>query len=74
LCWKCTPTRYILKAPPSELLISHDSCVYARQDKEKARLTTKGFENVKSQIGFCGIWCGSCLGGNGAVLELTRKY
>ncbi len=35
---------------------------------------TEGFENVKNQIGFCGIWCGSCLGGNGAVLELTRKY
>ena len=35
---------------------------------------TEGFKNVKSQIGFCGIWCGSCLGGNGAVLELTRKY
>jgi hypothetical protein len=34
----------------------------------------EGFENVKNQIGFCGIWCGSCLGGNGAVLELTRKY
>jgi hypothetical protein len=33
-----------------------------------------GFENVKNQIGFCGIWCGSCLGGNGAILELTRKY
>ncbi len=35
---------------------------------------TEGFENVKNQIGFCGIWCGSCLGGNGAVQELTRKY
>jgi len=35
---------------------------------------SEGFENVKGQIGFCGIWCGSCLGGNGAVQELTRKY
>jgi len=35
---------------------------------------TEGFENVKNQIGFCGIWCGSCLGGNGAILELTSKY
>lgn len=34
----------------------------------------EGFENVKNQVGFCGIWCGSCLGGNGAVQELTRKY
>ncbi len=32
------------------------------------------FDNVKWQIGFCGIWCGSCMGGNGAVMELTRRY
>jgi len=37
-------------------------------------LAVEPFENVKHQIGFCGIWCGSCLGGNGAILELTRKY
>lgn len=42
--------------------------------KEAFRLKFEPFENVKSQIGFCGIWCGSCLGGNGAILELTRKY
>ena len=36
-------------------------------------MTTKGFENVKNQIGYCGIWCGSCPGGNGAILELTRR-
>lgn len=34
----------------------------------------KGFDNVKNQIGYCGIWCGSCMGGNGAVQELTGKY
>lgn len=39
-----------------------------------AQLETKPFENVKNQIGFCGIWCGSCLGGNGAILELTKRY
>jgi hypothetical protein len=43
------------------------------KDSEKCYLT-ECFENVKNQIGFCGIWCGSCFGGNGAVLELTRKY
>jgi len=32
------------------------------------------FENVKSQIGFCGIWCGSCTGGNGAIQELARRF
>jgi hypothetical protein len=35
---------------------------------------SEGFENAKNQIGFCGIWCGSCLGGNGAVQELTKRY
>ena len=32
------------------------------------------FENVKDQIGFCGIWCGSCPAGSGAIIELTRIY
>lgn len=32
------------------------------------------FEKVKDQIGFCGIWCGSCVVGNGTLRELTRKY
>lgn len=34
----------------------------------------KAFKNVKDQIGFCGIWCGSCVAGNGALGELTKKY
>jgi len=29
---------------------------------------------VKNQIGFCGIWCGSCVVGNGALRELTKRY
>jgi hypothetical protein len=37
-------------------------------------LADKPFENVKDQIGFCGIWCGSCVVGNGALRELTKKY
>lgn len=32
------------------------------------------FENVKNQIGFCGIWCGSCAVGDGALKGLTRRY
>lgn len=32
------------------------------------------FENVRNQIGFCGIWCGSCAVGNGVLRELTRRY
>ena len=39
-------------------------------DAEKAETS----ENVKSQIGFCGIWCGSCMVGNGTLRELTKRY
>jgi hypothetical protein len=31
------------------------------------------FENVKGQIGACGIWCGSCVVGNGTLEALTRR-
>ena len=31
------------------------------------------FENVKGQIGSCGIWCGSCAVGNGSLRELTER-
>ena len=37
-------------------------------------LVSKAFKNVENQIGYCGIWCGSCIVGNGALKELTRKY
>lgn len=42
--------------------------------RRACNLETRPFENVKNQVGFCGIWCGSCLGGNGAILELTKRY
>ncbi len=32
------------------------------------------FDSVKDQIGRCGIWCGSCVVGNGALRELTKRY
>ena len=35
---------------------------------------TRDFENVKAQVGYCGIWCGSCVVGNGALSGLTRRY
>ena len=41
---------------------------------EPCALETEAFENVKNQIGFCGIWCGSCVVGNGALRELTKGY
>jgi hypothetical protein len=32
------------------------------------------FEKVRQQIGYCGVWCGSCVVGNGALKRLTTKY
>jgi hypothetical protein len=37
-------------------------------------MVSKAFESVRSQIGYCGIWCGSCIVGNGALKELTKRY
>ncbi len=37
-------------------------------------MNADAFQNVRNQIGFCGIWCGSCAAGNGAILELARKF
>ena len=31
------------------------------------------FENVKDQLAYCGLWCGSCSVGNGTVNEQSRK-
>ena len=32
------------------------------------------FEKVRAQIGACGIWCGSCIVGNGTLRELSARY
>lgn len=37
-------------------------------------MATSPFANVKNQIGFCALWCGSCTVGNGVLRELTRRY
>lgn len=37
-------------------------------------MKAEAFNNVSDQIGFCGIWCGSCVLGNGALKELTKRY
>jgi hypothetical protein len=45
------------------------------EKKEKRKMDAKkAFENVKDQIGFCGIWCGSCVVGNGTLQEITKRY
>jgi hypothetical protein len=40
----------------------------------KVEPTRGNFANVRGQIGFCGIWCGGCIVGNGTLHELTRRY
>jgi len=33
----------------------------------------KDYRNVKEQIGYCGLWCGSCAVGNGAISQLSKQ-
>ena len=40
----------------------------------KSEQGLEAFQNVQNQIGFCGIWCGSCAVGNEVLRELTRRY
>lgn len=40
----------------------------------RGSMITEAFENVKRQIGYCGIWCGSCVVGNGTLRELSKRY
>jgi hypothetical protein len=35
---------------------------------------SRDYANVRQQIGFCGIWCGGCVVGNGTLRELTERY
>ena len=37
-------------------------------------MENKAFKNVKKQLGYCAIWCGSCIVGNSALKEVTKKY
>jgi len=32
----------------------------------------EAYENVKDQVGGCGIWCGSCAVGNGSIRAVTE--
>ena len=40
----------------------------------KENQKNNAFQSVKEQIGYCGIWCGSCVVGNGTLREFTKKY
>ena len=35
---------------------------------------TKAYDRVKNQVGYCGIWCGSCVVGNGTLQRLSSGY
>jgi len=37
-------------------------------------MQSQSFANMKEQIGYCGLWCGSCIVGNGTLKELTKRY
>ncbi|MDH4272742.1 MAG: DUF3795 domain-containing protein [Candidatus Aminicenantes bacterium] len=37
-------------------------------------MKSSAYKRVKDQVGFCGIWCGSCIVGNGTLKELTGRY
>ena len=39
----------------------------------RAKDRSSAFENVKNQLAYCGLWCGSCLVGNGTVNELALE-
>lgn len=41
---------------------------------EMWKLESEPLQNVRNQIGFCGIWCGSCAAGNGAIIELAKRF
>ena len=40
----------------------------------KSGKKTAAYNRVKDQIGYCGIWCGSCVVGNGSLQQLTTGY
>lgn len=37
-------------------------------------MRSEAFDNVKDQIGCCGVWCGSCVVGTGVLAQVTRAY
>ena len=54
--------------------LSRVALFHGKEDEMEQSARTTDFENVKAQVGYCGIWCGSCVVGNGALSGLTRRY
>jgi len=42
-----------------------------RGSGKRSDVKSPAFENVKNQLAYCGLWCGSCLVGNGKLNELA---
>jgi hypothetical protein len=37
-------------------------------------MSREAFDNVFDQVGYCGIWCGSCAVGTGALMDIAERY
>jgi hypothetical protein len=37
-------------------------------------MSRSAVDNVLDQVGYCGIWCGSCAVGTGALMRIAEKY
>ncbi len=46
----------------------------AKGSRQRIAMKTTAFGKVKDQVGRCGIWCGSCIVGNGTLKDLTGGY
>jgi hypothetical protein len=46
-------------------------CLDGRQNVKNGKITA-AYDRVKNQVGYCGIWCGSCVVGNGTLRQLAK--
>ena len=43
-----------------------------KKPQGRGKAESPAFKNVKNQLAYCGLWCGSCLVGNGTANDLAR--
>jgi hypothetical protein len=48
--------------------------IFIMSEGKDALMDRSSYENVKGQVGHCGLWCGSCIIGNGLLAEMTAQY
>jgi hypothetical protein len=51
-----------------------DDNTYISPQTKSCSMDRSSFDNVKGQVGHCGLWCGSCIVGNGLLAEMTSRY